>query len=150
MRGGKRLGLVADYEVEAVIDNGGRFGGLRNGPVPNHVYRWTEREVTKTVNSLLPAHDHEIQFFYGLRLPTERLGMRRDSARRTAAEVLGGVATAVNWVMPRQGNEFAFAVRKNVRLKPWLRMNGDGPELDEAYVAERFRPITPAGEPVEG
>jgi SAM-dependent methyltransferase len=118
VRTGVRLGLVEEYEVTAVAANGGDFGGVRNGPVPNHVYRWTEREVRKTVRSLLPAHEHDIRFLYGVRVPTDRLveGWRR-ALGRTAAKA----APVVEKVAPRQGNEFAFVIRKNVRPQPWLR-----------------------------
>ena len=94
-----------------------RAGGAvcANGPIPNHVYRWTEREVRKTVKSLLPSHEHDIRFAYGLRFPADRLGLRR---LVHAAEV---VAPVVGRMAPRQGNEFAFVIRKNVRPQPWLR-----------------------------
>jgi hypothetical protein len=115
VRAGVRLGLVEQYEVTAVAGNGGRWGGVRNGPIPNHVYRWTEREVHKTVRSLLPGHEHDVRFAYGIRVPSERLGDRR---LVRAAEALAPIAGRV---VPRQGNEFAFVVRKNVRRQPWLR-----------------------------
>jgi SAM-dependent methyltransferase len=116
VRAGVRLGLVEEYEVTAVAANEGRWGGVRNGPIPNHVYRWTEREVRKTVQSLLPSHQHDIRFAYGLRLPADRLGQR--SRMLHAAQA---VAPVVERVAPRQGNEFAFIVTKNIRPQPWLR-----------------------------
>jgi len=115
VRAGVRFGLVEEYEVTAVAANDGRWGGVANGPVPNHVYRWTEREVRKTVRSLLPAHQHDIRFFYGLRLPVDRLGERRIVR---VAQTLAPIAARV---APRQGNEFAFVIMKNVRPQPWLR-----------------------------
>jgi hypothetical protein len=114
MRAALRLGLVEEYETTAVRANDGRWGGVRNGPVPNYVYRWTEREVHKTVNSLLPMYDHDISFSYGVRIPTDRLGGGR------AVRVAATVAPVLERLAPRQGNEFAFVIRKNVRLKPWL------------------------------
>ena len=116
VRAGVRLGLVEEYEVTAVAANDGRWGGVRNGPVPNHVYRWTEREVRKTVRSLLPGARHDIRFSYGLRVPVERLGEQRRTVR--AATALAPIAARV---APRQGNEFAFVIRKNVEPQPWLR-----------------------------
>jgi hypothetical protein len=117
VRAGVRLHLVEEYEVTAVAANGGDFGGMRNGPIPNHVYRWTEREVRKTVRSLLPGHEHDIRFLYGVRVPTERLGEGwRGALGRAAARA----APAVERVAPRQGNEFAFVIRKNIRPQPWL------------------------------
>jgi ubiquinone/menaquinone biosynthesis C-methylase UbiE len=41
---GTRLGLGQEYETAAVaLSADGAHGGWRNGPVPNYVYRWTER-----------------------------------------------------------------------------------------------------------
>jgi hypothetical protein len=30
------------------------YGGVKNTPIPNYVYLWTEREVTKTISSFAP------------------------------------------------------------------------------------------------
>jgi len=115
VRAGVRLGLVEEYEVTAVAANDGRWGGVGNGPVPNHVYRWTEREVRKTVRSLLPAHEHDIRFAYGLKVPADRLGSRQ------VVRVAQALAPIAERLAPRQGNQFAFVVAKNVRRQPWLR-----------------------------
>jgi SAM-dependent methyltransferase len=115
VRAGVRLGLVEEYEVTAVAANDGRWGGVGNGPVPNHVYRWTEREVRKTVRSLLPAHEHDIRFAYGLKVPADRLGSRQ------VVRVAQALAPIAERLAPRQGNQFAFVVAKNVRPQPWLR-----------------------------
>jgi hypothetical protein len=56
-----------DFELQAVTRQGLESGGFRNGPIPNFVYRWTEREVTKVVRAADPAHVESIRFFYGLR-----------------------------------------------------------------------------------
>lgn len=39
------LGVALDYELPAVSENNFTHGGVENGPIPNYVYRWTEREV---------------------------------------------------------------------------------------------------------
>ena len=83
--------------------------------MPNHVYRWTEREVRKTVRSLLPGYQHDIRFSYGLRLPADRLGHGR------LVHAAQAIAPVVERVAPRQGNEFAFVVTRNVGPQPWLR-----------------------------
>ena len=49
-----KLGLVPLYELEPCVLSKGAEGGLRNSNIPNFIYRWTEREVKKTVNSYLP------------------------------------------------------------------------------------------------
>lgn len=43
MRVAQRMGVVDEYELTAVADNDFAAGGVRNSPVPNYVYRWTER-----------------------------------------------------------------------------------------------------------
>jgi SAM-dependent methyltransferase len=140
MRAATRLGFADTFEVEAVVANGGGFGGVRNGSIPNHVYRWTERDVRKTVASLLPMSDHEIRFFYGLRLPLERLAMARSRARLAVVRTVGVAAPIVERLAPRQGNEFAFAIRTNVRLKPWIRRRDDGGyELDQTWAQARYQ-----------
>ncbi len=63
-----RIGLVPDYEFEPVALNNFKFGGIRNSAIPNYVYRWTEREVFKTIESALPGRKNRIQFFYGMTL----------------------------------------------------------------------------------
>ncbi len=118
VRAGVRLGLVEEYEVTAVAANGGDFGGVRNGAVPNHVYRWTEREVRKTVQSLMPAYQHDIRFEYRVRVPTARLG---EGWRGAVGRAASRAAPALERVAPRQANEFAFVIRKNVRPQPWVR-----------------------------
>ena len=55
MRVAVRFGFSSKYELEAVVAQGGRSGGLENGPIPNYIYRWTEREFKKTIRSCDPV-----------------------------------------------------------------------------------------------
>jgi ubiquinone/menaquinone biosynthesis C-methylase UbiE len=126
MRLAVRLGLARDYEVDAVTANGGRFGGVRNSAVPNYVYRWTEREVHKVVNSLLPMGEHDIEFFHGLRLPTERLEMAGSTIKLRLLRLLAIAQPVIERVAPSQGNEFAFVIQPNRRLQPWVEHDGEG------------------------
>lgn len=115
-----KLGLTMDYEVEAVIAEGWESGGMRNGPIPNYVYRWTEREVMKTIRSYEPRFEPRVQFFHGLRVPV--------SAARIAP-----MAKAFVRAFPSQANELAFSVVKPGTLMPWLQMNAAGQiEIDRA------------------
>ena len=116
VRAGVRLGVVEEYEVTAVAANQGRWGGVRNGPVPNHVYRWTEREVRKTVRSLLPGAP--------ARHP---LRLRAAPADRPAGPEPAGAAgggrrrrSSSGW-RPARATSSRFVVSKNVRPQPWLR-----------------------------
>ena len=87
MRAAIRLGVVDEYELTAVADNAFRSGGVRNTGVPNYVYRWTEREVEKTIRSAAPHARDEFVWFHELELPLsvyEVGGGRRGLGRRCA------------------------------------------------------------------
>lgn len=123
MRLAVRLGFTSDFEIEAVVLEGEKSGGMRNSAIPNFIYRWTEREIRKTVESAYPQLIHEYRYFYGLSLPTRRLAMK-GGVWRIAAMVLGLGARVAQLVMPRQGNQFAAIVRNTGRVKPWMSADG--------------------------
>lgn len=139
MRAAIRLGLVDEYELAAVADHDFSSGGVRNTPVPNYVYRWTEREVEKTIASAAPHARHEFLWFHEFELPLSSFEV--GGARRRLGRVLGALqpaARAVARVAPGQGNLFAFAVVKAGALQPWLRTGDDGPAPDEAEIRRRL------------
>jgi SAM-dependent methyltransferase len=113
-------GFTPDFELEAVSGEGYESGGVNNGPIPNFIYRWTEREVEKTIRSFDPVHVEEIRYFYGLRLPTLRLDHVQAPAKRIALKLLTPAAKAFARLFPRQGNQFGFAIIKTGILRDWL------------------------------
>jgi SAM-dependent methyltransferase len=56
------LGLSEEYEYSAVKNN--KRGGVDNTNIPNFVYRWTEMEVLKLINSYKPLNKYKIYFDY--------------------------------------------------------------------------------------
>ena len=58
-----KLGFSEEYELSAIKKN--ISGGVDNTSIPNFVYRWTEREVLKLLNSYKPEIIHKINFDYG-------------------------------------------------------------------------------------
>ncbi len=147
---GVRLGLGQEYEVAAVAGTGYRFGGQRNTPIPNYVYRWTRREVEKTVLAFAPVAKHRFFYFYALRVPWFRSQML---TRRILAAVflaLTPLAWCATRLFPRLSNNFAFVVLKpNLPddLHPWLTAEGGRIALNASWLAARYRP---APEPVGG
>lgn len=117
MRAARLLRMTSDYEINAVTSHHYIDGGVRNTAIPNFIYRWTEREVMKTVRSYDPTTIPDVEFFYGFRMP--------DHLSAPAQWVVGAVARIVTAVAPRQGNAFGFAIRKSARLQPWLARSGD-------------------------
>lgn len=130
-----KLGLVPLYELDAVRGNAYKFGGFRNTSVPNFVYRWTEREVIKTVSSADPMHKIEYQFFYHLRYPSERIN-EFSGLRRTVLRMIRYPFIVYASLFPKQANEFGFFVDKASRsLQPWIDREtmGLSDRLDRSY-----------------
>jgi SAM-dependent methyltransferase len=121
MRSAVGLGLVPRYELEAVVIEGWKTGGVRNSAIPNFIYRWTEREVHKSIESAWPQFIHKYRYFYGLRFPSQRLSM-------TAFRPLNGpikiLVYLLQLIVPKQGNKFGAAVIKTGELKPWIDSSG--------------------------
>jgi len=57
-----KLGFSEIYEYYAVESDA--HGGVDNTNIPNFVYRWTEREVIKLINSYKPLNKYKIYFDY--------------------------------------------------------------------------------------
>jgi ubiquinone/menaquinone biosynthesis C-methylase UbiE len=135
----KSLGLTVDYEIEAVADGGYVSGGAGNGPIPNFIYRWTEREVLKTIKSAYPAHPAIVEFFYGLRLPYDRLQRSSRPVMRTALIILRPLLEGVVRLAKKQGNEFGFFIEKKDELQPWLERGEENIRLNKTYVVAHRR-----------
>lgn len=119
IRSAVRLGLTMDYEVNAISADGKR-GGVADTGVPNFVYRWTERDVRKTIASYDPSHVPQIQFFYDLRIPIQRIARSSNRVLLVLAKLVEPFSRLLAAVAPRQCNEFAFAVAKNGATHSWI------------------------------
>jgi SAM-dependent methyltransferase len=126
MKIAKSAGFTPDYEIESVSVEGYESGGVGNGPIPNFIYRWTESDVSKTIRSFDPAYEPDIRFFYGLTLPTLRFEKTNRPFLRAALKILGPVAKTFATLLPKQGNQFAFAIFKRAALQPWLKTTESG------------------------
>jgi hypothetical protein len=121
MRLAVRLGFVQRFELHAVAGNDFRYGGWRSTNVPNSVYRWTEREVHKTLLSWDPAHQVPVRFFYGLRLPYDRAATIRNPVMRGLFRCSLAPFWLFTKLFPRQCNDMAIFIDKGARrLQPWI------------------------------
>ena len=142
MRAAIRLGAVDEYELTAVAANSFESGGVRNSSTPNFVYRWTEREVRKTIASHAPHARHRIVFFREFELPFSVLDLRGRPVWRLAARVLNPLLVVLTKLFPRQANLFGFAIVKPELprdLFPWMKLTEAGPAPDEAWIRSRLR-----------
>jgi SAM-dependent methyltransferase len=140
MRRACDLGVALDYELPAVSENNFTHGGVENGPIPNYVYRWTEREVIKTLASANPEGKQACRFFYGLELPYELVALAGPS-KLALLKALAIPLRVLTWALPSQGNCFGFWVTRPKYpedLQPWLTI-ADGTILPKGHPAASKR-----------
>jgi SAM-dependent methyltransferase len=138
LRFATRIGAIEEYELTAVAANDFAAGGVQDTAVPNYVYRWTEREVAKTIASYAPHARHRILFFHELEVHFSVVDMTGGPVKRTAARAALPALRLLTRVAPSQANLFAFAIVKPELprdLQRWLRVGSEGVEPDE----RRFR-----------
>ena len=143
MRAAVKLGLTVDFELAPTALTGASnqsHGGYRNSFIPNYIYRWTERDVEKTVASYIPQRQPKIRYFYGLRLPIQRIAMSKNVAARAAVSLLQPLGWLFALLVPRQGNVFAFAIDKRGPLQPWMLETEQALDINKAYFDARFAP----------
>jgi SAM-dependent methyltransferase len=138
-----RLGVVDAYELPAVAANGFRAGGVRDTSIPNFVYRWTEREVEKTIMCAAPHARHEFVWFHELELPLSifDVGGNGRWRKRLLLRALAPGARGLTRLLPSQANLFGFAIVKPQLprdLNPWLTLTAKGPRPDEAWIRRRL------------
>jgi ubiquinone/menaquinone biosynthesis C-methylase UbiE len=126
MRLANRLGLSPRYETEPALLSGGKWGGYRNTKIPNFIYRWTEREFEKAVNSYVPYEKISFQYHYGYQLPVQRMAMSKSSIKRQLVNVASGFQAVLELFAPRQGNNFAMVAHRSKELKTWLVRDANG------------------------
>lgn len=119
----ERHHLTQVYEHAAVYYNDCRYGGVNNTDIPNFVYRWTEREVEKTIQAYAPYFEHKILYEYGTAFPCTPELETRGGMKRVFLSVMRPLHWLFTRIFFRQQNLFAFYVEKPVSrdgLFPWL------------------------------
>lgn len=144
MRMLERFGLTQTYEHAAVYYNDCEFGGVDNTDIPNFVYRWTEREVEKTIRSFEPHFVHKFQYRYGTAFPCTPELENKASAKTVLLKIARPFFSVFATVAPGQQNLFAFFVEKPSGAKmlhPWLEIDGDGqtPRFNRSWGDERYK-----------
>jgi SAM-dependent methyltransferase len=120
----ERVNLTPSYEHMAVYYNDGKYGGVNNTEIPNYIYRWTEREIEKTINSYAPYAKHNFLYAYGNDAPSSVGVERRATLKQLVVAVAKPVYGLFVKVFPQQQNLFAFQVKKpNLAqdVYPWIQ-----------------------------
>ena len=105
---------------------------MRNGPIPNYMYRWTKREVEKCVAAYHPERRIEIRArtYWAFDVYENDLLTRTESRVAQMTKALGPrnfirllhAAQAASNAFPplrAQGNRFFCAISKG-ELQPWI------------------------------
>lgn len=142
MRAAVRAGLAEQFEISAVAHQNLRAGGVANSPTPNYVYRWTEREVAKTITAFAPHARPNIRYFRELELPPSLIQREGSSLQARALRLAAPLAAGLARVAPRQSNQFAFVIHKPHvpdDLQPWMTVDGDRVAPDPTVIGARYR-----------
>jgi SAM-dependent methyltransferase len=142
---GVRLGIGQEYEhagVAGELGRDGHRGGVANTTIPNFVYRFSEREIVKTVHSYAPYARHDIRFFHRMRIPWGQLRRRRNRGLYLAVRLAQPMLKLVEVLAPGQCNNFAAAILKpdlSRTLHPWLQRNDGTVEVNSDWLDGRYR-----------
>ena len=140
-----------DYETAAVAANGGVAGGVRNTAIPNYVYRWTEREIEKTISSFCPWGRSRFIYRYAMRIPWGRLQMMNTPVFLWLVRALHPALQLFFRCFPKQANGFAFIVLKpNVTddLQPWLEFRDGHIRPNQEWLAAHYDPRKIGSSPI--
>lgn len=114
------------YEQAAVYYNDCKSGGVNDSDIPNYIYRWTEREVEKTINSYAPHVRHRFCYRYGTALTGTNELEKKGSIKYILLKAVRPLHWLFTRLFPRQQNLFAFHIEKPTlpdALLPWLKWN---------------------------
>ena len=123
-----RLGIIAEYENMAVEETDFRSGGVNNSPVPNYIFRWTEREFEKTILTYDPINAPVIHFFKWFELHIYLLEnylrshlLFRIFGKNGFIKLAQAGQYVLNLFFRSQGNMFIAVIQKNKATHlPWI------------------------------
>ena len=84
----ERLNLTTTYEHGAVFYSDCMYGGVNNTEIPNYVYRWTEREIEKTINTYSPCYDHKFVYRYATAFPAMAVYEKRANLKMLFLKIM--------------------------------------------------------------
>ncbi len=133
MRIATKLDFSQEYEHAAVFYNNCTHGGVNNTEIPNYVYRWTEREIEKTIQSFDPICKHTILYDYGSAYPCTPELELKNSLKLALLFLLKPLYIIFTKIFYKQQNQFAFFVSKVFKesdLFPWLYKKKESNKLE--------------------
>jgi SAM-dependent methyltransferase len=138
----EKIGLTPSYEHVAVFYNDGKFGGVNNTEIPNYIYRWTEREIEKTISSYAPLAQHQFAYQYGNDIPSATILEKKALIKKIIIIIANPIYRIFAMFFPKQQNLFAFRVDKpNIPqdLYQWLKVNDGEVKFDYEWAKEKYK-----------
>lgn len=123
MRLFERFEFTQTYENASVYFNNCKYGGVNNSDIPNYIYRWTEREIEKTIQSYAPYYKHNFIYRYGNSFPSTPELRDKGRLKMNFLNIMRPFYYIFVKFFPKQQNLFAFFVEKPNIIKslfPWL------------------------------
>ena len=127
-----KMKLSDDYEHIAVFYNDCKYGGVNNTSIPNYVYRWTERELMKTIKSYSPEYMHEFKFDYGSAYPATPSFKKNNLPKLVLLSVAKPFYIIFSKIFYKQQNQFSFFILKpqnDKNLFPWIERDHETKDL---------------------
>jgi SAM-dependent methyltransferase len=143
MRFFENLNLTQVYEHSAVYYNDGKYGGVNNSNVPNYVYRWTEREIEKTIKTYAPHARHKFSYRYATSFPVSAQVNKNGIVLYVLLKAAQPFFWALTRLFKKQQNLFAFFVKKPSLpgdLYDWLKLDeNQNITFDMAWAESKFK-----------
>ena len=111
--------IAEEYEFSAITKDAefGDYGGVDNSNIPNHVYRWTEREIKKLIKSYDPRYEHIIEFDYKYDYENIINKVNQKQIAKLFAFILSFFIKILDTTFKKQGNLFSFFIDKKKSKK---------------------------------
>jgi len=129
------------YEIGAVSTNNYVRGGMRNGPIPNFIYRWNPNELLKTISTYVPERvwSQESRSYWDFFITEIDLKWRKQTRLGGISDFIGPsrfiyllqlLQKLMNTVpiIRSQGNKFMGVAVKG-RHHPWIDFSHGEPRL---------------------
>ena len=119
----ERFGFTQSYENSAVYYSDNKAEGVNNTEIPNYIYRWTEREIEKTIHSFAPYCEHKFVYRYGNAFPSTPELKNKGRLKMNFLNFMHPFYSVFVKLFPKQQNLFAFYIKKPAILNsllPWL------------------------------
>ena len=139
-----KLNLAQEYEHAAVFYNDCSHGGVNNTQIPNYVYRWTEREIEKTIQSYNPISKHTFLYDYGSAYPCTPELELKNGFKVSLLFLLKSLYIFFSRIFYKQQNQFAFfilKISKENELFPWLCRDKDTNDIkfNKAWAEKKYK-----------